>query len=185
MDDDDDAKPLPRWLFIPTGALGILVTYLLNKISFFAMAEAAGFSTAILTAAAVAMWPLRREVSTQIFAAVAVLATITGLIFIPWPEHHQFEKSDAIYVWLYSLSLVGGGLLVDRLTRLLRRGRAVRRWWPRGGVVEHAEKNIRNAATFLARFAFACMPQRLQFRGGSDTGQHSVEARIPLTFTAI
>jgi hypothetical protein len=123
MDDDANAKPLPKWLFIPAGAIGIFVTYLLNKVLSFATAEAAGFCTAILIGAAVATWPLRRKIATQIFAAFAVLATATGLIFIPWPEHHQFEKSDAIYVWLYSLSLVGGGLLMDRLTRLFRRGR--------------------------------------------------------------
>ena len=122
MDDDATAKPLPRWLFIPAGATGILATYLLNKVLPFAMAEAAGFCTAILIGVAVAIWPLRREISVQMFAAFAVLATVTGLILIPWPESHQFEKSDAIYVWLYTLSLVGGELLMDRLTRLFGRG---------------------------------------------------------------
>lgn len=113
----DDDPPVSRWWALPALLVGALVTFAVHQFASSVRAEAAGICSTVFFVILLSLWKYHRERWFLPFVAIAILAHAFAIWLIPWPSHHDFEKSDLVFGWLDYLLFFVAALIIDRFVR--------------------------------------------------------------------
>jgi len=116
-DRSDEDEPLSRLWAFPALVVGALVTFAVHEFASNVRAEAAGICSAVLFGVMLSLWKYHRERWFWLFLLTAILAHGLAIWLVPWPIHHEFEKSDLTFVWLDYFLYLGAVMIIDHFVK--------------------------------------------------------------------